>query len=181
MKKSSLFPFVQEVRTTWNLDVEVPDFDHLNGNDLAKYLFVLEAPGPKAIKAGHISFDNPDQTARNLKEQLANAGIERRDIAIWNVVPWYVGNEDRSKIRAVKGHEVSKGIEHLLKLLKLLPNLECVVLVGTAARRAHVALSAATTARILSCHHPSPRAMNLLPTAAVENAAVFQFMRTTSR
>jgi uracil-DNA glycosylase len=62
---SPLERFVQKIRSEQGLSTEVPGFDPLNGNENARFLFVLEAPGPKAVKkTGVISFDNPDQTAR---------------------------------------------------------------------------------------------------------------------
>ncbi len=178
--KQALPSFVEKIRTEQQLGREVPDFDPNNGNEGARYLFVLEAPGPKPIETGVVSFDNPDQTARNFRDQLERAKIDRKDIAVWNIVPWYVGNEEKTRIRAVLRDEVSVGTEYLKQLLQLLPALRCIVLVGGAARKAHVPLSAATTARILSCHHPSPRAMNLLPSAATENIEVLRFMRVTT-
>jgi uracil-DNA glycosylase len=181
MKHPSLAAFVRYIRAQRNLDRAVPDFDPKNGNEGAKFLFILEAPGPKAVASGVISFDNPDQSARNFREQLAEADINRGEIAVWNVVPWYVGAENFKRIRAVERGEVELGITYLLELLPLLPNLRCVVLVGGAARRAHVALSAATSARILTCHHPSPRAQNLLPSAKAENIAVFKYMRASTQ
>ena len=175
-----LSALVDRIRAEQQLGREVPAFDPDNGNETAKYLFILEAPGPKAVETGIVSFENPDQTARNLRDQLEQAQINRKDIAVWNIVPWYVGNEERTQIRAVQRDEVTLGTHYLKQLLKLLPNLRCIVLVGGAARKAHVPLSAATAVRILSCHHPSPRAMNLLPSAKVENIEVFKFMRVSS-
>ncbi|MFN7696171.1 MAG: uracil-DNA glycosylase [Burkholderiales bacterium] len=178
--KTPLSAFVDRIRAEQQLGIEVPDFDPGNGNEVAKYLFVLEAPGPKAVETGFISFENPDQTARNFRQQLGLAQICRNDIVVWNIVPWYVGNDAMTQIRAVQRDEITLGTQYLLQLLKLLPNLRCIVLVGGAARRAHVPLSAATTARILSCHHPSPRAMNLQPAARTENVEVFRFMRLST-
>lgn len=178
--KTPLSSFVDRIRAEQKLGRQVPDFDPDNGNETAKYLFVLEAPGPKAVQTGLVSFENPDQTARNFRDQLAQAEISRQDIAVWNIVPWYVGNQERTQIRAVQRDEVALGTEYLRQLLALLPSLRCIVLVGSAARRAHVPLSAVTTARILSCHHPSPRAMNLLPSAKLENIKVFKFMRLSA-
>ena len=157
----------------------VPGFDPDNGNGAAKYLLVLEAPGPTACETGVISLNNPDQTASNLKEQLDQAGIQSCDMAIWNVVPWYVGDVERNRIRAPTAQEVLDGIEHLKKLVSLLPNLQCIVLVGASARRAHIPLSATTNARILACHHPSPRALNTNRRAADENVAVFKKMNAS--
>ena len=86
MKK--LNKFVGKIRKEMELTDEVPSFDMKNGNEDARILFILEAPGAKAIKSGFISFDNPDQTAINFREQLKRAGIDRSEIAIWNIVPW---------------------------------------------------------------------------------------------
>lgn len=172
-------PFAQvvdSIRRDLGLTREVPDFDSQNGNESGRFLLVLEAPGPKAIKTGHVSIDNPDVTARNLRAQLESAGVNRRDIAIWNVVPWYLGNADQSRIRPAQGTDVAGGAAYLLRVVELMPNLQCIVLVGGAARRAHILLSARTTVRILSCHHPSPKVMNANPSAADENIAVFSFM-----
>ena len=178
--KSSLSAFVDRIRAEQQLGREVPDFDPNNGNETAKYLFVLEAPGPKAVETGFVSFDNPDQTAKNFRDQLEKAQINRSDIVVWNIVPWYVGNEEKTQIRSVQRDEISVGSEYLRQLLKLLPELRCIVLVGGAARKAHVPLSSATAVRIISCHHPSPRAMNLQPSAQAENIEVFKFMRIST-
>ena len=178
--KSPLCAFVDRIRAEQQLTREVPDFDPNNGNETAKYLFVLEAPGPKAVETGLVSFDNPDQTAKNFRDQLEKAQINRSDIVVWNIVPWYVGNEEKTQIRAVQRDEISVGSEYLRQLLKLLPELRCIVLVGGAARKAHVALSSATAVRIISCHHPSPRAMNLQLSAQAENIEVFKFMRVST-
>ena len=163
--------YLQGLRTHY-ARCTIPDFDPNNGNENAKFLFVLEAPGPLAMETGVVSYDNPDQTARNFRDQLHEACIRREDIAIWNLVPWYVGDEDRRQIRPVQRDEVAAGIGHLLELLLLLPKLQCVVLVGGIARKAHLALSSATTARILTSHHSSARAMTAARYA--ENVAIFK-------
>ena len=92
---SPLSVFVDRIRTEQRLGREVPDFDPDNGNETAKYLFVLEAPGPKAVETGFVSFENPDQTARNFRDQLEKAQINRSEIVVWNIVPWYVGMKRR--------------------------------------------------------------------------------------
>lgn len=60
----------------------MPTFDPKNGNENARFLFVIEAPGAKAVESGHLSFENNDLTAKNFRNQLAAAVIERKDIAI---------------------------------------------------------------------------------------------------
>ena len=159
---------------------KVPSFDPKNGNEVAKYLFLMEAPGPKAKTSGIISFENDDPTANNLKKQLNEAGIDRRDIALWNVVPWFIGKKDGKSIRAATGRDVKFGCKYLEPLVGAMPKLKCIVLVGGAARRAHLDLSGMTTARIVCCHHPSGRVMNLNKAAKKENVKIFQFVKKTT-
>lgn len=170
----NLKDFVEKIRHDKNLSDEVPYFDPNNGNENARFLFLLEAPGPKAIKTGFISFDNPDETAKNFKRQLASASISRKDIALWNVVPRYLGNVNKTKISGATSQDVKSSLQYLKELLGLLKNLECIILVGAAARKCHVYLSQHTKLRILSCHHPSPRALNISPEFDEENISVFK-------
>jgi uracil-DNA glycosylase len=171
---------VDLIKTDRRLGKEVPGFDPCNGNEKAKYLFLLEAPGPKAVESGRISFENPDPSAREFGKQLATAGISRSEIAIWNIVPWYIGNSDGTAIRAADGEDVREGIKYLSLLLASMPNLKCIILVGGAARRAHMFLSRLTTARIVSCHHPSIRVVNSNPLAPEENVELFRFLKATT-
>ena len=173
---------VDRIRKGMSLSKEIPSFDAVNGNENAKFLFLLEAPGPSAIASGHISFDNPDPTARNFKNQLASAEISRDEIAVWNVVPWYIGDSDKyQKIRASNKQDIDEGVEYLPEILDAMVSLQCIVLAGAAARRAHVAISKMTTARILSCHHTSAQSMNANPLAAGENIEIFKYMKKTSK
>lgn len=163
---------------------DVPEFDPKNGNEKAKILFLLEAPGPAALASkknprtgepgsGIVSLDNDDPTARMLKAQLDKAGINNKDdIAIWNVVPWYLGNEEGTQIRAATVSDIEKAKRYLQEVVEAMDNLQYIVLVGAAARKTHVFLSTITCARIFSCHHPSTRAMNAHRRA--QNIAVFK-------
>ncbi len=156
----------------------VPGFDPSNGNEQARFLLLLEAPGPKAIETGLVSLDNPDPSARNLKAQLAAADIRRHDLAIWNVVPWFIGDFEKRKIRPAKCSDVREGVRYLPPLLAAMPNLQGIVLIGAAARSSHIFLSHTTSERILACHHPSARAMNANPGAFEENIAIFSNLST---
>ena len=140
----------------------------------------MEAPGPKAKTSGIISIENDDPTANNLKKQLEAAGIEPQDIALWNVVPWFIGKKNSTSIRAATGQDVKDGSKYLELLVHAMPNLKCIFLVGGAARRAHLDLSGMTTARIVCCHHPSGRVMNLNRAAKEENIKIFQFVKKTT-
>lgn len=164
----------QRIREDLGLSSEVPEFDPENGNENAKFLFLLEAPGPKAIKTGLISLNNPDPSARNFKTQLNQAGINKKDLAIWNVVPWYIGNDNKTAIRPAKSDDIEISIKYLKLIIAAMKSLKCIVLVGGAARKTHIVLSAMTTARIFSCHHPSAKVMNTNPKAEKENLEVFR-------
>ncbi len=74
-----------------SLKTPVPHFDPLDGGINARVLFLLEAPGAKAVASGFVSRNNPDETARNFFDLNMAAGIARRDTVCWNVVPWYIG------------------------------------------------------------------------------------------
>lgn len=126
---------VSKIRSDLGSPEAVPGFDPLNGNEQAKFLFLLEAPGPQALKTGKISFDNPDPSARNFKRQLEEAGVQRGEIAVWNIVPWYLGTPDHASIRAATGEDVRRGVAYLPPLLAALPRLEAIVLVGSRAKR----------------------------------------------
>jgi uracil-DNA glycosylase family 4 len=180
MNTDSLATFVEEIRASRALPDDVPGFDPGNGNENAKFLLVLEAPGPRAIESGIVSIENQDATARNLKELLSAANIEKNEIAIWNVVPWYIGNEARTQIRSPNPTDIDQGIESLVRLIPKFINLRCILLIGSSARKAHIRLSSATTARILACHHTSQRVANTTAKSKQENAAVFSYMRSTT-
>jgi uracil-DNA glycosylase len=175
MKTSLLSLIVERIRSE-QPSRKVPGFDPENGNETARFLFVLEAPGPKAVASGIISLKNEDQTAKNFQTQLTTAGVSPADIALWNVVPWYLGNAEHSKIRGAKSPDVKQGLQYLTAVVAAIKNLQCIVLVGGAARQAHIHLSHNTTARILSCHHPSPKVQNTVAGATEENVSVFRFM-----
>lgn len=171
---------VNRIRVEQNLTDAIPNFDPKNGNERAKYLFLLEAPGPKAVQSGQVSFENHDPSARNFREQLEVSGITRDEIAIWNVIPWYIGNSAGTAIRAANGNDIRAGSQYLESLLSAMPNLRCIFLVGGAARRAHMLLSRLTTARIVTCHHSSARVLIANSRAAKENIEVFSFVKATT-
>ncbi len=175
--RAPLQDFVQRIRQRHGGKQTVPGFDPANGNLAAKYLLVLEAPGPTALATGMVSLTNPDPTARNLKSQLAIAGVPPQDIAIWNVVPWFVSDSTRGTIRPVRRSEAATGTAYLLELVSMMAQLKCIVLVGRAAAQAHVPLSAHVGARILACHHPSQRSLNSRATATQDNIDVFKRMQ----
>lgn len=140
----------------------IPYFDPDDGGVNARVLLLLEAPGPKA--PFFVSCDNDDSTADNLLVLLLEAGLPRREIVIWNVVPFYIGNEMRSKIRAARQSDLDAGRPWVQKLLGLLPRLDTVVLLGRKAQKAELLVrELCGGVRILNGWHPSPLAMNRDP------------------
>jgi len=126
---------------------------------MAELLYLLEAPGAKAVRSGFISRNNPDETAKNFFELNQAAGIPRERTAIWNIVPWYIGTEIR--IRAAARADIEAGIPSLIRLLTLLPKLRAVVLVGRKAERAASVVSQLRPGvRVLRSPHPSPLFIN---------------------
>ena len=94
-----LHTLVGQIRAETSKHENVPTFDPCEGGINAPILLLLEAPGPKAVETGLVSINNPDDTAANLYNLLEEARIDRHHIIMWNIVPWYLGRTDRSRIR----------------------------------------------------------------------------------
>jgi uracil-DNA glycosylase len=167
-----LTDYVKHLRASLEGDQQIPYFDPLDGGTNASMLFLLEAPGPKAVESGFISRDNPDPTARNMTQLQLESGVSRRMTVSWNIVPWYVGSNGR--IRPVNQKEINTGIESLKSLRPLLPNIRVVVLVGGKAQKACLAVKELFNTPVLACSHPSQRVLNIWPEKRGEIMAVFR-------
>ncbi len=134
---------------------EVPDFDPLDGGIDARVLFLFEKPGPMTAESGKrrgsgfISRDNDDATAQAIFHFMRQAGIPRKLTVIWNLIPWWNGT------LKVTARELYQGVECVKELLKLLPALSAVVMVGRSAGWAKLYL-ATTELALLDSYHPSP-------------------------
>lgn len=154
--------YVQELRKQIPSDRFVPDFDPWDGGIDATCLFLLEAPGPQAKASGFASRNNNSQTSKNLFRHSQEAGIDRRQTLMWNVVPWYIGISN--KIRQANSTDVREGAGHLLELAKLLPKLKLVVLFGKKAQKAQKLLAGERPdLRFIAALHPSNVALNQKP------------------
>ncbi|MDP1536959.1 MAG: uracil-DNA glycosylase [Burkholderiales bacterium] len=129
-----LTAYVAALRSEVGSDAAIPDFDPWDGGATAELLYVLEAPGAKAVLSGFVSRNNPDETAKNFFELNRAAGIPRERTVSWNIVPWYIGTGAR--IRAAGRSDIEAGLPALTRLLALLPKLKVVVLIGRKAERA---------------------------------------------
>ena len=157
-----LTEYVETIRKETSLGDKIPYFDPDDGGVDARCIFLLEAPGPKAVASGFISRDNPDESAKNFFELNIQAGIPREITISWNIVPWYIGTE--RKIRPANSQDIKDGLVHLQKLFLLLPRLELVVMVGRKAQRAETIFKTKMpNLKLLSMYHPSPMFINRAP------------------
>lgn len=157
-----LTAFVRSLRGEHGPEYSIPYFDPADGGCVAEILFLLEAPGPQAVRSGFVSRDNPDETARNFLLLCEEAGIDRRRTVCWNVVPWYIGTGER--IRAATVQDVASGLQSLGRLLELLPRLSTVVLVGGKAARARgFVVEQRPRVSVVEMPHPSPMFINRSP------------------
>jgi uracil-DNA glycosylase len=159
---SPLTNLVESIRRDRGVVAEVPYFDPTDGGINAMCLFLLEAPGAKAVASGFVSRNNPDQTAKNFFLLNQDAGLARELTVSWNIVPWYIG--DGGSIRSASASDVEEGSRYLSALLALLPRLDLVVLIGRKAQTAALHIQKAVPqAIVLDMLHPSPRVVNRLP------------------
>ena len=159
---SALTLFVEQVRHERGCGPAVPYCDPADGGVRADCLFLLEAPGPRAVQSGFVSRNNPDETAKNFMLLNEEARIPRSRTVTWNIVPWYIGGSGR--IRSATPRDVEEGWPYLRRLVVLLPHLAVAVLVGRNAQRIrHRLTEARPSLRILDCPHPSPLFVNRRP------------------
>jgi uracil-DNA glycosylase len=158
---SKLNALVEMIRSETKRD-GVPNFDPADGGVDARCLFLLEAPGPQAVRSGFVSRNNPDETAKNFFELNQAAGILRKHTVIWNIVPWYIGSG--TKIRPARRADLDAATIYLKRLLAELTKLEVVVLVG---KKAHSAkdevLRCVPSVKLVTMPHTSPLFVNRLP------------------
>ncbi|RYG24487.1 hypothetical protein EON82_10555 [bacterium] len=75
----------------------VPRFDPLDGGNRAQLLVLMESPSRRGIERGFASSDNPTPAGRRMREAFESAGIRREERVIWNVVPWYLGDDGKGR------------------------------------------------------------------------------------
>jgi uracil-DNA glycosylase len=157
-----LSALVEAIRSETGRGIQVPHFDPSDGGIAARCLFLLEAPGPKAVRSGFVSRNNPDETAKNFFELSHAAGIMREHTVLWNIVPWYIGSG--AKIRSAARADIKAAHPYLTRLLAALPRLEVVVLVGRKAELAEAeVLRCMQFLKVVTMPHPSPLFVNRLP------------------
>ena len=157
-----LTAFVDTLRAKMGLDYQIPYFDPWDGGVAAEVLYLLEAPGAKAVVSGFISRNNPDETAKNFFQLNQQSGIPRKRTITWNIVPWYIGSG--SRIRPANSDDIEVGIQPLNSLLDLLPRLRAIVLIGQKAQRGSIRIAKLRpNVRLFKSPHPSPLFVNNSP------------------
>ncbi|PHS28129.1 MAG: hypothetical protein COA84_02460 [Robiginitomaculum sp.] len=162
LKKPHIAPltqFVDELKKELGAGVGIPYFDPLDGGINARLLWVLETPGPKAVGTNFVSRDNPDLTAKNTSIIFKKTGIKKEDTVLWNVVPWNLSTEEENQ--NPNAAEIRRGIPYLLRLIKILPKLEAVVLCGNSAKRAAQSIRESTKLKVFKTYHPAGRSYNI--------------------
>lgn len=156
-----LTDFVRQLRAQVPTGI-IPDFDPWDGGTAAEILYLLEAPGANAGASGFISRNNNDETAKNFFELNVSAGIDRKRTVCWNTVPWYIGSG--TKIRAATTSDIREGLKPLFNLLRLLPHLRVVVLIGRKAQHTASEIERQRPdLKIFRSPHPSPMYCNNAP------------------
>lgn len=142
-----------------------PHFDPESGGTDAQVLLLLESPGPKVSQTQFVSADNPDQTAENMSCLLKLAGLSRRRVLLWNIVPWQLSAE---RVVTPTRQHLLDAVPATLELLTLLPRLRVVVLVGARAEAGWLLAQVPPIpdVTILTCPHPSPLNFGPRPAAA---------------
>jgi uracil-DNA glycosylase len=147
---------------------DVPWFDPDSAGVHASVLLLLEAPGRRAAGtassrgSGFVSPDNDDVTAHNLALALHEAGLDRSDVLVWNIVPWFIGSD--TSVRAARSADLIEARPWLDELLALLTRLRVVVTLGRNAERgwqSYLASGGSSHDLVsLAGPHPSPKVLN---------------------
>lgn len=142
----------------------IPWFDPEGGGVSASVLILMEAPGPRTVRAGGSMFcseDNDDGTARTFAGLRAAAGLSRARCVRWNVVPWAVTGSD-GRWRAPRDTDLRHAAPMLAAVLAALPALQVVIAMGAPALTG--VMRCLTTPpppcpvpRVLGVPHPSQR------------------------
>ncbi|MFD9925846.1 uracil-DNA glycosylase [[Kitasatospora] papulosa] len=175
--------WVEGLRARLGDGESVPWFDPASGGVEARSLFLLEAPGQKAMGAeaelrrtgsGIISIDNDDLTARNCWMLRDEAGLPYETSVHWNVVPWYLGTATR--IAAPGRSEIQRAAPFLHEVIAMLPSLEVVVPMGRKAQAGWAVYQERFAPKVhtLPTWHPSPRVFASRPGARQEILGVLQ-------
>jgi hypothetical protein len=129
-----VLPLMNVVRKIKAQGHSMPSVDPKGGGIYAKVLFLQDTAGPEAVESQVITQDNPDPTARNMTRTLTEAGFQRSDVLLWNVVPYYVSTRDQN--RNGTPAQIRAAIPDTQAFVDELKSLKVVVYCGRNAQRA---------------------------------------------
>ena len=157
-----LTQFREQLLKTLPAGTLVPHFDPVDAGVKARVLLLLETPGRAPRTTRFTSLDNPSVTSRNLRALVADSGLRRADVLVWNFVPWDIGLATQVQPTTRRHHAL--GAPALLQLLALLPALRAVVFFGAKAQKAlPVVRAARPELALIACPHPSGQVLNTRP------------------
>jgi hypothetical protein len=144
-----LMALVEDMRAR---GLNVPNVDPNDGGTNARVLCLLESPGPKAVGSAFISRDNPDPSARNIGRLLDSAGLKRRDVVLWNVVPWAISTAEKN--RNATAQDIRAAVPGTQAFIDALPQLVAVVFCGQSAQRAAALVGLPPGVQAFLTYHP---------------------------
>ncbi|PPI02977.1 hypothetical protein C5C56_00105 [Rathayibacter sp. AY1D1] len=134
----------------------------LHGGMEARVLSVLRDPGPATqdgIGSGFLCTENDDPTAELMAGLMDEVGLAPVDLLPWNAYPWYIN-------QAPNAEQLDAGVETVLHLLALAPDVEVVLLQGGDADhgwrrllRRHPAIERERGLTVIRTFHPSRQAL----------------------
>ncbi|HBC5730386.1 TPA: uracil-DNA glycosylase [Escherichia coli] len=144
--------------------VNMPWIDPADGGVQARILILLQSPARSELVPRFVSLDNPCPSQQNLHRFLKQAGIKRKDIILWNTMPWLtISGKKISPTR----NNIRRGVEVIKSLMPLLKDLTVIILAGSVALQTrpffereypHVTL--------LTMPHPSPLSLCRAPSVS---------------
>jgi len=138
--------------------LQVPNVDPRDGGAKARALLLFESPGPKSIRSGFISRENSDPSARNVTEALARSGLERRDVMLWNVVPYCVSTAEFNRNATYR--DVINAAPDTQAFIDAFLDLRVVVFCGGVAKSAIKHLNFPARVTIKETYHTGAQAYN---------------------
>lgn len=130
------------------------------GGTNAEVLLLYRDPGPMTNPelrgSGCLSAENADDSARRLAWLLDAVGLDQQRCTGWNAYPWYIN-------RAPQAAELDAGVDPLLRVLALLPDIRVAILCGAHAQDSWKRLARryprdAARCRTVSTYHTSNQA-----------------------
>jgi len=112
---------------------DVPYVAPMYGGVKARLLMVVASPGRETRAApggtGFLCIENPDRAAATVKRLMSEADIDPLVMMPWNACPWFTDGPSPSPA------ELEAGVEPWVQLIRLLPDLRVLMLMGGDAQK----------------------------------------------